>query len=118
MSDSGEGLVDASTRLAERMDRGGSPVPAVALSIALLVPAITMVSNQLSRGVEARADRFSMQLTHDPDGLIEFQRKITVQNVSDPDPPGWVSFLLGTHPPTIERIGQAEAAARASSREG
>jgi Zn-dependent protease with chaperone function len=99
----------AVARLAERMDRGGSPVPAVALSIALIVPAMTMISNQLSRGVEARADRFSMQLTHDPDGLIEFQRKITQQNVGDPDPPGWVSFLLGTHPTAVQRIGQALA---------
>jgi len=99
----------AVARLAERLDRGGSPVPAVALSLALIVPAITMISNQLSRGVEARADRFSMQLTHDPDGLIEFQRKITQQNVGDPDPPGWVSFLLGTHPTAVQRIGQALA---------
>jgi len=99
----------AVARLAERLDRGGSPVPAVALSIALIVPAVTMISNQLSRGVEARADRFSMQLTADPDGLIEFQRKITQQNVGDPDPPGWVSFLLGTHPTAVQRIGQALA---------
>jgi STE24 endopeptidase len=99
----------AVARLAERMDRGGSPVPAVALSIALIVPAMTMISNQLSRAVEARADRFSMQLTHDPQGLIDFQRRITVQNVGDPDPPGWVAFLLGTHPTGVQRIGQALA---------
>jgi STE24 endopeptidase len=99
----------AVARVAERLDRGGSPVPAVALAIALIVPAVTMISNQLSRGVEARADRFSMQLTHDPQGLIEFQRKITVQNVGDPEPPGWVAFLLGTHPTAVDRIGQALA---------
>jgi STE24 endopeptidase len=109
----------AVARLSERMTRpGASPVPAVALSIALLVPAITMISNQLSRDVEARADRFSMQLTHDPKGLIEFQRKITEQNVSDPDPPGWVSFLLGTHPTAVQRIGQALAFSRQDPRAG
>jgi STE24 endopeptidase len=103
----------AVARLGERMTReGASPVPAVALAIALLVPAITMISNQLSREVEARADRFSMQLTHDPQGLIQFQRQITEQNVGDPDPPGWVSFLLGTHPTAVERIGQALAFSR------
>jgi len=101
----------AVARLAEAVARrdASSPVPAVALAIALLAPALTMVSNQLSREVEARADRFSIRLTNDPDGLIEFQRKITVQNVSDPDPPGWVSFLLGTHPTAVQRIGQALA---------
>jgi STE24 endopeptidase len=101
----------AVARLSERFQRGehASPVPAVALAIALMVPAITMISNQLSRAVEARADRFSMELTHDPKGLIEFQRKITVQNVGDPDPPAWSSFLLGTHPTAMDRIGQALA---------
>jgi len=101
----------AVARLAERMAPGDgrSPVPAVALSILLIATPMTMVSNQLSRQVEARADRFSMQLTRDPEGLIEFQRKITQQNVSDPDPPGWISFLLGTHPTAVQRIGQALA---------
>jgi Zn-dependent protease with chaperone function len=101
----------AVARLGERMGPGDgrSPVPAVALAIALLAPATTIISNQLSRAVEARADRFSMELTHDPEGLIAFQRKITVQNVADPDPPRWVSFLLGTHPTAIQRIGQALA---------
>jgi Zn-dependent protease with chaperone function len=106
----------AVARLGERMAPrdGRSPVPAVALAIALIAPATTMISNQLSREVEARADRFSMGLTHDPQGLIEFQRKITTQNVGDPDPPRWVSFLLGTHPTAVQRIGQALAFSRQS----
>ena len=41
--------------------------------------------------------------------LIDFQKRIALQNVSDPDPPGWASFLLGTHPTAMERIGQALA---------
>ena len=76
------------------------------------------ISNQLSRAVERRADAFALELTNEPETQIAFQRRIAIKNVSDPDPPGWVTFLLGTHPPTIERIGQAEAAARASSRDG
>jgi STE24 endopeptidase len=100
----------AVARLAERMTpKDASPVPAVALAILLIATPMTMISNQLSRQVEARADRFSMQLTRDPQDLIEFQRKLTVQNVSDPDPPGWASFLLGTHPTAVQRIGQALA---------
>jgi STE24 endopeptidase len=104
----------AVARLTERLAPQGSHgtpavVPAVALSITLLVPAITMISNQLSRAVEARADRYAMELTQDPDQLIAFERRITIQNVSDPEPPDWVSFLLGTHPTTMERIGQALA---------
>jgi STE24 endopeptidase len=101
----------AVARLSERLAPEGGPsaVPAVALSLALLVPAITMISNQLSRGVEARADRYSLELTDAPDALIGFQERIVIKNVSDPDPPRWSSFLLGTHPTAMERIGQALA---------
>ena len=97
-------------RLAPR-DGGLGPraVPAAALAIAIVVPVLTMVSNQLSRPVEARADAFSLQLTDDPQTLIDFQRRIAVKNVSDPQPPGVARFLLGTHPSTLERIGMAKA---------
>jgi STE24 endopeptidase len=101
----------AVARLAERWEPSAGPaaVPAVGLALALIVPALTIVSNQLSREVEARADRFSLQLTDEPDALIGFQKRIVVQNVSDPEPPTWVSFLLGTHPTAMQRIGQALA---------
>jgi STE24 endopeptidase len=101
----------AVARLSERMAPSGGPlaVPAVGLAIALVLPAVTMISNQLSRDVEARADRYSLELTGAPEALIGFQKRIVVQNVSDPEPPGWVSFLLGTHPTAMQRIGQALA---------
>jgi STE24 endopeptidase len=101
-------------------DAGATPlaVPALVLAVALVAPAITITSNQLSRAVERSADAFALETTREPQTQIDFQRRIAIKNVADPDPPGWVSFLLGTHPPTIDRIGQAAAAARASSRDG
>ena len=113
----------AVARLGERLagrDTLGTPaaLPGTLLAIAIVAPTITIVSNQLSRAVERRADAYALDLTREPDTQVAFQKRIAVKNVSDPDPPGWLTFLLGTHPPTIERIGQAEAAARASSREG
>jgi STE24 endopeptidase len=113
----------AVARLGERLagdEEPGSPaaLPAMLLAIALIAPAITVISNQLSRQVERSADAFALETTHEPQTQIDFQRRIAIKNVSDPDPPGWVSFLLGTHPTTMQRIGQAEAAARASSRDG
>jgi STE24 endopeptidase len=113
----------AVARLGERLappDSIGTPValPGVLLAVALVSTVIQVESNQLSRAVERSADGFALELTREPQTQIAFQRKIAVKNVSDPDPPGWVTFLLGTHPPTLERIGQAAAAARASSREG
>ena len=71
-----------------------------------------MISSQLSRRVERRADAFALEMTDEPDAMVSFERRITVQNVGDPDPPRWQGLLLGTHPTTMERIGQALATKR------
>jgi STE24 endopeptidase len=108
----------AVARVAERLGARAGPlagpaaVPAVALSIALLVPVTTAISNQLSRAVEIRADLDAIRLTDDAEAMVAFERRITLQNVSDPDPPGWWHALMGTHPTTLERIAQAEAERR------
>ena len=105
--------VFAVQRLSERMAPGaaGTPtvLPAAVLSLALVAGGLGVVSNQLSRRVEARADTFSLRLTGAPEPFVSFERRIAVRNVSDPDPPGWVTSTRGTHPPTIERIGAAVA---------
>jgi STE24 endopeptidase len=66
---------------------------------------MTTVSNQLSRGFEQRADSFALQLTGKPEPFISFEQGIALRNLSDPDPPAWQTFLLATHPPTMQRIG-------------
>jgi STE24 endopeptidase len=99
-------------RLTERLSPArGTPavLPAAALSLALVSGAVGIVSNQLSRRVEQRADSFSLRLTRAPQPFIAFERGITVRNVVEPDPPGWVVALLATHPPAVERIGAAVA---------
>jgi STE24 endopeptidase len=109
------GLI-AATGIATAISRrgGGEPgrpsfLPAFAIGIAVVSFVIGIAGNQLSRGVEARADTYSLELTDDPQGLIELQRMLAERNVSDPDPPDLVTFLLGTHPTTMERIGEALA---------
>jgi STE24 endopeptidase len=103
----------AAARLGERMaprDSLGTAaaVPAVVLAVAIMAPAITTISNQLSRGVEQRADQFSLEIAPEPRAFIGFQKRIALTNVSDPDPPALVRSLLGTHPSTMQRIGLAE----------
>ena len=103
----------AAARVAERLgprDALGTAaaVPAVVLGVGLMAPAITVTSNQLSRAVEQRADAYSLELTREPETFVAFQKRITVKNVSDPDPPEAIHRLLGTHPTTMERIGLAE----------
>jgi STE24 endopeptidase len=97
-------------RLAPSEPRPGpAALPALALSIAVVSIGVTVVANQLSRRIEARADSYSLRLTDAPEPFIGFERGIALRNVADPDPPGWLSALLATHPPTVDRIGIAKA---------
>jgi len=97
-------------RLAPDEPRAGpAALPALALSIALVSLGVTTIANQLSRRIEARADSYSQRLTGAPEPFIGFERGIALRNVADPDPPDWITFLLATHPPTVDRIGIAKA---------
>jgi STE24 endopeptidase len=89
----------------EGLRPGPAILPALALSLTVMTTTIGTISNQLSRAVEARADSFSLLLTGQPKPFISFERRIAVRNLADPDPPGWQTFLLATHPPVIDRIG-------------
>ena len=88
---------------------GPAMLPALALSATLMTTSITMISNQYSRAIEARADAFALRTTGQVDAFISFEKRITVRNLSDPDPPDWLTFVLATHPPAIERIGMGVA---------
>jgi STE24 endopeptidase len=92
-----------------RGDRGPAAVPAVALAAALVGPALAVVASRLSRAVEVRADAFAMATTGESRALVDFERRITLSNVIEPDPPR-SARLLATHPSTMERIGLALAA--------
>ncbi len=101
-----EGLADAGRKPAPVV------LPAIALAIAIVSFAFGAVSNILSRQVEARADAFSLDLTRDPAAFVQFERRIALRNVSDPDPPTLLHTLFGTHPTTLERIGYGVTWAR------
>jgi Zn-dependent protease with chaperone function len=89
----------------------GAPLalPALALALALTSFGVGVIGNALSRRVEARADTRALELTNDPQSLIRLQREIALTNVADPSPPGIYGYLLGTHPTTMQRIGEALA---------
>jgi STE24 endopeptidase len=89
----------------------GSPgyLPALALSLALVGSGGAVISNQLSRRIETRADAFALELTGEPLQFIAMERELALTNVADPDPPRSVAWLAATHPSTIQRIGAAVA---------
>jgi STE24 endopeptidase len=105
----------AAARLTERWrppdTDPGAPagLPGAVLALGAAAFATSTVANQLSRMVERRADAFSLELTGEPGAFISSEKRLAVQNLADPDPSGWKTFLLSTHPPTIERIGMAVA---------
>lgn len=80
-------------------------VPVVLLAFGIVGFAGQVGSNSLSRSVERRADAHALDLTGDPAAFIAVERKLAVDNVSEPDPPGWVHLLFGTHPTAKDRIG-------------
>jgi STE24 endopeptidase len=99
--------------LAERFARRplGTPggLPAIALAVALASLALGAASNALSRPVEASADSFALDLTRDPADFVNFERRIVIRNVADPDPPWLYHVVFDTHPTGRERIGFGEA---------
>ena len=90
-------------------------VPAYLLAISIAVFVLNVPGNQLSREIEAGADQFALELTDDPQALVDLQTKLARTNLSDPDPPGLLTALFATHPPTVDRIGAALAYGRAAS---
>ena len=107
-------------RLAERFGRrygmedpgvkpGPVVIPAIALAVTLVSLGLGAASNVLSRQVEARADAFALDLTGNPASFVQFERRIALRNISDPDPPQLLHVLFGTHPTIEERIGFGEA---------
>jgi STE24 endopeptidase len=109
------GLLFASELGAALVARAGvdprrpAALPAYFLGLACAALVLGVAGNQLSRQVEASADAFALELTRDPRALIEVQRRLALANLADPDPPRLVTALIGTHPPTVDRIGAALA---------
>jgi len=98
-------------RVTER--RGGLRDPALVplgLLVALALQVATLpLQNAVSRRYEAEADWLALAVTRDPGATIGLDRKLAVSALADPDPPGWVTVWISTHPSVIEKIGMARA---------
>jgi STE24 endopeptidase len=92
--------------------RGGLAEPRLvplALATAFLFVLVTQpLQNVVSRRYEAEADWLALEATRDPDSAVALDRRLVLTSLADPDPPPWITYWLGTHPPPIERIAMAE----------
>jgi STE24 endopeptidase len=91
------------------VEPGPLAVPALALAALIVGAPVNAIANRLSRRIEARTDQFALELTNAPEPFIGFEKRITVKNIAEPEPPAWAELLFGTHPTTLERIGAAVA---------
>ena len=67
------------------------------------------VAAAVSRRWEREADRFSLDVTRDPEAFEAAHRELATANLSDLDPPRPVYALLFTHPTAPERIAAGRA---------
>ncbi len=105
-------LVDA-PRVRRRAGVGGradaAVVPLVLGLAALGTFAASPVRNVVSRAVEARADRVSLEVTGDRAAFDGLQRELTRRSLQDPTPPAYSYFWFASHPTVVQRVGIAAA---------
>jgi STE24 endopeptidase len=77
---------------------------------------VSPVQDTISRAIEARADRVSIQATHDDRAFVSMQRQLALSSLADPTPP-WLSQLWwGTHPTVLQRAGLPRSMREAARR--
>lgn len=97
--------------------RGGRGVRAGDVAVVPLVMALSAVATLLaspvqstvSRAMEARADRTSLEVTRDEQAFVDLHRRLAVRSLRDPTPPALSQFWFGSHPTVLQRVGIARA---------
>ena len=90
-------------------------LPLLLLWTGLVSTALGPLELWWSRRREWRADRFSLELTRNPQAFAATMVKLSDQNLGIAHPRPWEKWLLYTHPPARERVDAARAFARAAS---
>jgi STE24 endopeptidase len=98
-------------RTTRRRGGMGSPeaVPLALLVVVVFQLATAPLSNHISRRMEAEADWKALQVTRDPAALEGLMLGFSKTSLGEPDPPGWVQFMVGTHPSLADRVAMARA---------
>ncbi len=113
------GLVLQRRGLLARAGASGADDPRVVPLILALAAAGALlaspIENTISRAVEARADRTSLEVTGDLSTFTAMQRQLALRSLSDPTPPRVSQFWFGSHPTVLQRVGLAELVAAPGS---
>ncbi len=83
--------------------------PQLFLLIVIFVFFTKPVENSISRKIEEQADRYSIEMTNDPQTFIEMKIKLAKINKSFLLPNPVYSWFYHTHPDVLERIRIAES---------
>ncbi|MBC2727134.1 M48 family metallopeptidase [Desulfosporosinus sp.] len=83
---------------------------ALQLALLLILFVSSPLQSSISRGMEFRADRFSLELTRDLSGGIQLQKNLASRSLSDLSPPPFIVWFSYSHPPALSRINSLEKA--------
>jgi STE24 endopeptidase len=97
----------AAVLIAWPLDPTPRHIPRLMLAWGLLELVSLPLTAAFSRRLERRADRFALDLTHDPGAFEAAFRRMAQANLSDLDPPRLVYAFMFTHPTPVERIAAA-----------
>lgn len=108
-------------RFGPRWQVGGltdyAATPALLLTVSLLSFLSAPVTNGVSREIEHQADVYGLQITGNGPAMARAFVSLSEQNLSEPNPPPFITFWLFTHPPLQERIDFALSRKSASNGE-
>ncbi|MEP6976902.1 MAG: M48 family metallopeptidase [Thermoleophilia bacterium] len=102
-------LLSADVRAAVGVGGAGDPrvVPFLMLVGVVLELLALPFGTALSRRWERAADRFSLEVTRDPEAFETAHRELATSNLSDLQPPRPLYVLTFSHPTPVERIAAA-----------
>jgi STE24 endopeptidase len=94
-------------------DRDVRALPAIFAFLFALGAVLGPIQAATSRYRENRADDYALDLLQKPEAFRSMMIKLALINAPDLHPPLWMQFQWKTHPLVIDRIGRAEAFAKA-----
>ena len=96
-------------RLRRRAGVTGAGDPSVVVTVLALTALgtflVSPLQNTVSRAIEARADRTSLEATHAGATFIRMQRRLALTSLADPTPPALSQLWWGSHPTVLQRAG-------------